>query len=143
LLQTVSYLANNLFIFVSMLRNLHTRIVRHSRKLLVATVLVGIAGLAFSSMGGEKRNKKSSSVPADFTPIRTTAGFTLRAGPSYKGSLGFNQNKASNPLNFNTLITYQKGNTTYILPYNHRVNIGSCGSSDNTQMLHLKVRMHK
>jgi hypothetical protein len=107
--------------------------------------MLGFAGLAFASMGGEKRNKKSSKVTADFTPIKTSSGFTLKAGPSYKGSMIFTQEKTSNRLSFNTLITYQKGNTTYIMPYNHKVNIGTAvpAGCDNLQLLRLKVRMNK
>ena len=126
-----------------MLKNLHTRLTKHTRKIVVAAVMLGIAGFAVASMGGEKRNKKSSKITADFTPIRTSAGFTLKAGPSYKGSMIFNQEKTAGHLSFNTLITYQKGNTTYIMPYNHKVNIGNTGSCDNLQLLRLKVRMNK
>jgi hypothetical protein len=126
-----------------MLRSIHTRIARHTLKIVVATLFLGFAGFAIASMGGEKRNKKSTSLTADFVPIRTTSGFTLKAGPAYKGSITLNQEKSNGYINFNSLVTYQKGNTTYIMPLNHRINIGAIGTSDNTQMLHLKVRMHK
>ena len=127
-----------------MCRNLHTRIARHSRKLVAASMLLVVAGFAFASMGGEKKNRKGSRLTTDFVPIRTSAGFTLKAGPSYKGSLLLNQEKSGSQLSFNTLITYQKGNTTYIMPYNHRVNINKAGASgDNLQLLRLKVKLNK
>ncbi|MCF1714675.1 hypothetical protein L0U88_08565 [Flavihumibacter sp. RY-1] len=128
-----------------MLLNLHTRISKYSLKLLVAAVFLSVTGLAVASMGGEKKAKKASKATEDFVPIRTTAGFTLKAGPSYKGSLGFNSSKVTNgTLSINTLVTYQKGNTTYIMPYNSRISVGKttpCNSS--TQMLNLKVRINK
>lgn len=128
-----------------MLLNLHTRISKHRLKLLVAALFLSITGLAGASMGGEKKAKKAAKATEEFVPIRTTAGFTLKAGPSYKGSLGFNSSKSANgKLSINTLVTYQKGNTTYIMPYNSRINVaktGNCNSS--TQMLNLKVRIHK
>lgn len=126
-----------------MLSFIHTKLVTHSRKLVVAFLLMGVAGLAIASMGGEKRNKKSNAPSAAFTPIRTTAGFTLKAGPAYKGSFNLSQERTPGGLNFNSLVTYQKGNTTYIMPVNHRINLGSTSPVDNTQMLRLKVRMHK
>lgn len=126
-----------------MLSFIHTKLVKHSRKLVVAALLMGVAGLAIASMGGEKRAKKSTAPIAAFTPIRTTSGFTLKAGPSYKGSFNLSQEKTPGGLNFNSLVTYQKGNTTYIMPVNHRINLGSTSPVDNTQMLRLKVRMHK
>lgn len=127
-----------------MLKNLHTRITKHRLKLFSVTILVCVAGLAFASMGGEKRNKKSSSVKTAFTPIRTTSGFTLKAGPAYKGSMTFSQSNANGKLSYNTLITYQKGNTTYIMPFKHRVNMGhSKAPCNNTELLKLKLRLNK
>ncbi|KYP16065.1 hypothetical protein [Flavihumibacter sp. CACIAM 22H1] len=128
-----------------MLLNLHTRISKHGRKLLAAAVLLGITGLAVASMGGEKKAKKTASKPTEhFVPIKTTTGFTLKAGPSYKGSLGFSTTKINqNQLSVNTLVTYQKGNTTYIMPYSSRITIGKTTACNSTQMLNLKLRMHK
>lgn len=127
-----------------MIRSIHTRISKHTLKLAVVTVFLGFAAFAFASMGGEKRNnKKTSTIRSEFIPIRTSSGFTLKAGLAYKGSMILNQEKSNGQIRFNSLVTYQKGNTTYIVPLNHRINIGSVGSSDNTQMLQLKVRMHK
>lgn len=123
--------------------NFHTRLARHGRKLLIAALFIGVAGVAAASMGGEKKGKKASKPTEDFVPIRTSAGFTLKAGPSYKGSLGLTSNKTGNQLSINTLVTYQKGNTTYIMPYNSRITIGKTSSCNNTQLLNLKVRMHK
>lgn len=129
----------------NMLLNLHTRLSKYSLKLLVAALFLGFAGFAGASMGGEKKNKKTTKATEEFIPIRTTAGFTLKAGPSYKGSLGFNSSKTNNgTLAINTLVTYQKGNTTYIMPYNSRISVGKpvpCNSS--TQMVNLKVRINK
>ncbi len=123
----------------------HIQFISHSRKLLAAALMLSLAGLAVASMGGEKKSKKASSATADFVPIKTTSGFTLKAGPSYKGSLGLSSNKAgSGHLNINTLVTYQKGNTTYIMPYNSRISIGkSTACNNSTEMLNLKVRLNQ
>jgi hypothetical protein len=126
-----------------MSRFIHSSVRRHTLKIVIVTVFLGLAGFAIASMGGEKRNRKTSAARTDFTPIKTTAGFTLKAGAVYKGSMLLNQEKVNGQLHFNSLVTFQKGNTTYILPLNHRVNIGSMRTSDNLQMLRLKVRMHK
>lgn len=111
--------------------------------MVVAALLMGVAGLAIASMGGEKKAKKSTTPVTVFTPIRTTSGFTLKAGPAYKGSFNLSQEKTPGGLSFNSLVTFQKGNTTYIMPVNHRIHLGSTNPADNTQMLRLKVRMHK
>jgi hypothetical protein len=126
-----------------MLRTTHIKIRRHTLKIVIVTVFLGLAGFAIASMGGEKRNRKTAAARTDFAPVKTTAGFTLKAGAIYKGSMLLNQEKVNGQLHFNSLVTFQRGNTTYILPLNHRVNIGSTRASDNLQMLRLKVRMHK
>lgn len=110
------------------------------RKTIISLVLISFAALAFASMGGGG-NKKSKTVKADFVPIRTTNGFTLKAGPSYHGSLIFNQEKNKNGVSFNSVVTYQKGNTTYILPYKYKVQ--SYESKSNMQLLNLKMKLHK
>jgi hypothetical protein len=126
-----------------MLVTLHNKIRKHALKMVIVTVLLGFAGLAIASIGGEKRNRKTAAVRTDFAPVKTTTGFTLKAGAVYKGSMLLNQEKANGQLRFNSLVTFQRGNTTYILPLNHRVNIGSTHTTNNMQMLRLKVRMHK
>lgn len=124
-----------------MLRNLHTRINRHSLKLVAMAVLLCIAGLAAASMGGEKKNKKTTTAKKEFVPIRTTTGFTLKAGPAYKGSFTFSQN-SNGKVNYQTLVTYSKGNTTYIMPYQHRVNLAPAKTGcSSTELLKLKVRI--
>jgi hypothetical protein len=112
------------------------------RKTIISFMLVAVAALAFASMGGGG-NKKSKSVKTDFVPIRTTNGFTLKAGPSYRGSMTFGQEKTRNVISFNSVVTYQKGNTTYILPYKYKMQASSFQSKNNMQLLNIKVKMHK
>lgn len=132
-----------------MLRNLHIRINRHRLKLFTAVLLICVTGLAVAATIGGEKKKKTTSVKKEFVPIRTTSGFTLKAGPTYKGSFVLPQTSANGHVNYQTLITYSKGNTTYILPYNHRVNLGpskantNCQGCNSTELLKLKVRLNK
>lgn len=104
--------------------------------------LIAIGAIAFASIGGGNKSKKSSSVKGDFTPIRTTNGFTLKKGPAYYGSMTFGQEIKSNVISFNSVITYQKGNSTYILPYKYRVQNFNQPHT-NLQMFNLRVKIHK
>src|SRR5579863_9845933 len=57
------------------------------RKLLISASLVGIVGLAVASKGGGgDKGKSSTPLKTNFVTIRTTAGFTLKAGPNFMGS---------------------------------------------------------
>ena len=111
-----------------------------AKKAFTSVALIGMAVFAIASMGGGKKNK---SVKADITPIRTTNGFTLKAGPSYNGSMIFGQAKSKNEVSFNSVITYQKGNTTYILPYKYKLQSTSYQSKSSLQMFNLRLSIHK
>lgn len=47
---------------------------------------------------------------------------SLRPGVVYKGSFS-NIEKAPQQTTLQSIITYQKGNTTFIYPYSHKVNV--------------------
>ena len=114
-----------------------------AKKLLISSILLGFAAFAIASMGGGGKSKDKGARP-EFTPIRTTNGFTLKAGPSYRGSVIFAQEKSKNLVAYNSIVTYQKGNTTYILPVKYKLQTSpSSQSSSNLQLLNLKIKLHK
>jgi hypothetical protein len=95
-------------------------------------------------MGGGGNKSKDKAVKPEFTPIRTTNGFTLKAGPVYRGSMLFTQQKTNNLVSLNSIVTYQKGNTIYILPYRYRLQTSSAAQPGSSlQMFNLKIKIHK
>ncbi|HUR11339.1 MAG TPA: hypothetical protein VM012_08215 [Flavitalea sp.] len=110
------------------------------RKTIICCAMIGIVALAWASSGGGKKKTSTSTITKGFTPIRTINGFTLKAGPQYMGSRTAYQH--SNGSIYNTLVTYQKGNTIYILPYRYKSNIKP-GLKNNFNVLDLKIRLHK
>jgi len=142
----VWFLALFFIIFVPVLRNPKISFKNTLQKMLVCAVLVGFAVLTFASMGGGRKSK-TTPVKNDFVPIRTSNGFTLKSGPLYRGSSIISQEKSQNTIVLNSLMTYQKGNTTFIMPYQQKISIpsaASCNKNNNSlQLLNLKVRMHK
>ena len=105
-----------------------------------------IVSLAFGSKGGDNKDKKrNAKLKADFVPVRITSPL-LKNGFTYSGSHVFGIQKEKSSFSLNTLITYQKGNTTYIMPYKYRVNTSALTISpakSNLQMLDVKISMHK
>ncbi len=126
-----------------MLRNPST-LKAFNKKTLTSFILVCFAVMAIASMGGGKTKTKKSSVKPEFTPIRTTNGFTLKAGPDYRGSMIIGQDKNNASISYNSIVTYQKGNTTYILPYRYKLQ-SSCFQSEksNLQMFNLRLKIHR
>lgn len=116
-----------------------------AKKKILASIALVISGLfTFATVGigigGEGKKVVKSSHTKGFTPIKTVNGFTLKAGPQYKGSMIMNQTESRQDIRFKSVVTYQKGNTTYILPYNHQVQKQQ---KSNLEALQWKVNMHK
>jgi hypothetical protein len=124
-----------------MLKNQVTPI-RFAKKAFISFILVGFGALAIASMGGGGSKAKDKTVRPEFTPIRTTNGFTLRTGPVYHGSMIFAQEKTNNLVSLNSIVTYQKGNTTYILPCRYKLQTSALQGS-SLQMLNLRIKIHK
>ena len=115
------------------------------RKLLVSALLITVVGLADASKGGGGEKKKdNSSFKTNFTPIRTTSGFTLKAGPTLTGNYFLSAEKTNNYVSFNTLITYQKGNSVYVMPYHYKINTSMYldnSNKTNLGLLDLRVNL--
>ncbi|MDN3658706.1 hypothetical protein QWZ08_23895 [Ferruginibacter paludis] len=92
-----------------------------TKKLLTIALLFGIAQVAMADRGvGKKKNKTILNI---YTPstLRNSIAFNLKSGLSYKGSLLTNTQTVGNSIMANSLITYQKGNITYVIPYKHKI----------------------
>ncbi|HYF29905.1 MAG TPA: hypothetical protein VD993_02190 [Chitinophagaceae bacterium] len=103
-----------------------------------------MAILTFASKGGGG-GEKNKNVPAAnyFTPIRTANGFTLKSGPVYRGSQLFTQQKKNDVITFTSVITYQRGNTTFILPYKNRVSVPTTKVKNNLNVVDFKINLRK
>ena len=109
------------------------------KKTLISTVMLGVVAFALASSGGGK-GKKAPAVNSGFASISTPAGFTLKSGPKYTGSSLLLTQKSKNFTLYNTLVTYQKGNTIYILPYKYKMQTKSCFKS-NLKLVDLKLNI--
>lgn len=113
------------------------------KKSIISCAMIGVVTLALASSGGGGGKKKSvTPLSSKFTPIRTTNGFTLKAGAQYTGSQIYSSERNHNFVTYNTLVTYQKGNTVYILPNKVTVNTRPQQRS-NLNLLDLRIRLHK
>ena len=82
---------------------------------LATLFLIGLSVAAFATLGdGKSKGKKSSLLSSK--PTITPGKFSLKSGYQYRGSQIINQQKDKNSFTRNSLVTYQKGNMTYVLP---------------------------
>jgi hypothetical protein len=115
------------------------------RKLLISASLIAIVGLAIASKGGGGDKQKTTTLKTNFVPIRTTNGFTLKVGPTFTGSSIVSTQKTREYVSFNTLITYQHGNMTYIMPHTYKIDTRvfmQNNSGSNLSLLDLRINMH-
>lgn len=82
---------------------------------LATLLLIGLSVTAFAIVGDGKSKGKRSSLLSS-RPTITPGKFSLKSGYQYRGSQIINQQKDKNSFTRNSLVTYQKGNMTYILP---------------------------
>ena len=96
------------------------------KKLIIATIMICIAQISLASFTGSS-DKRSNTIFSlkNFNKnfYKTASPFSLRAGFAFKGFQVLNQKKEANgDISFNSMMRFEKGNTTYIYPYKHKVS---------------------
>lgn len=112
------------------------------KKTLISCAMIGAVALAAVASSGGGKKKSETPLKPIYTPIRTTNGFTLKAGPSYAGSHIFSSERSRNFITYNTVVTYQKGSTVYMLPQQVKMNTKPTFKT-NLNLLDLKIKLHK
>lgn len=96
-----------------------------TKKILAVAILFSIVAEAWADrgIGRKSRNKTILNIYAP-SNIRNSIAFNLKSGLSYKGSLlNTRKTEVSSPFMNTSIVTYQKGNTTYIVPYKNKITI--------------------
>ena len=95
-----------------------------TKKLLAVTILFSVVAEALADRGVGRKNKSKATLnitnPAN---IKNSLAFNIKTGLSYKGSLLNSKKTIGNSVMSNTLVTFQKGNTTYIIPYKTKLTV--------------------
>lgn len=91
---------------------------KKAKLILVILILSGIGFSAMADKGIGKKNKAKAKLNITTTnSLRNSISLNLKSGLKYTGSLLVNQQSYSKSYFSNTLLTYQKGNTVYIIPH--------------------------
>ena len=93
------------------------------KKLAISALLLVSAIGAFATLGEGSTKGKSSNSHKSLLSNKTmiTPGtFTLKSGYNFRGSQVINF-ESDRYINLNTVVTYQKGNTTYVMPLKKKV----------------------
>ncbi len=95
------------------------------KKMIIALLLISATHIAMGSFTG-RSNKKSNDLYSlkNFNRnfYKSASMFSLRAGYEYRGTRLLSQRKEANgDITMLTLMRFEKGNTTYIYPYTHKI----------------------
>jgi hypothetical protein len=94
------------------------------RKKLVTALFVVASLAAFATLGdggGEKKLQQSKSLLSARTGLYNFKDFTLKSTYNWRGNTVFNKTHEVKYITLNNVISYQKGNSTYILPMKRKV----------------------
>ena len=98
----------------------------------IILVMALLFGAAFSSLAdrgiGKKTKNKINLNISTPSSLRNSVFFNLSSGLRYTGSLLSKDPFDFNTFNYNTLVTFQKGNTVYIIPYKQIVTVPEMSS---------------
>ena len=97
---------------------------KKAKMILVVIMLSGITYSALADKGIGKKSKTKISLNINTTnSLRNSISLNLKSGLKYTGSLLVNQQFDGKSILSNNLLTYQKGNTVYIIPHKQIVAI--------------------
>lgn len=96
-------------------------IMRRTAKRLVMLSLIAVSAVASFATLGDGNKKSGSKTPLLSSKTYRPGSFSLRSGYTYRGNQVINAQATKHYINLNTTVTYQKGNTTFIVPLKKRV----------------------
>src|SRR6478735_7409820 len=101
---------------------------KFTQKLLVITVFFSIVAEAWADRGVGKRTKTKTllNITAPST-LRNSIALNIKSGLTYKGSLLNTRQPIGNSIMNTSIVTYQKGNTTYIVPFKNKITVAEMG----------------
>jgi len=101
------------------------KIVRRS----VAVFLLAVSAVSsFAILGDKGKSSRNRSLLADQNFTITPGNFSLKSNYNFRGNHVINTEKSTPYINLNTVLTYQKGNTTYIVPLKKKIYITTCNA---------------
>ncbi|MEP7144075.1 MAG: hypothetical protein ABI707_14430 [Ferruginibacter sp.] len=101
---------------------------RFTKKLLAIALLFSIVAEAWADRGvGRKTKSKAILNITAPSNIRNSVTFNIKSGLCYKGSLLNTRQTLGSAIVNTSIVTYQKGNTTYIIPYKNKITVAEIG----------------
>ncbi|MEP7166029.1 MAG: hypothetical protein ABI741_15105 [Ferruginibacter sp.] len=92
-----------------------------AKKILLLGILTGTMLVSFADRGIGKKSKTKVLLNINTnSSFKSSIAINLKNGLKYKGSL-LSNSQQTNSLTSTELVTYQKGNSIYIIPYKQKI----------------------
>lgn len=118
------------------------------KKFIICATMLGVVFIALASTGGGKKKSATTHPNLALIPIRSNGTF-VDARPGYSGSHVLRTEQHGKYTMYRSVVTYQQGNITYVVPsqytiknkdtrlsFNHGLSLRS-----NFNMIDLKLRL--
>jgi len=93
------------------------------RRAAVALSLAACAISAFAVLGDKGKTPRNRSLLSNESFAVLRGSFSLKSNYNFRGSQVMDPNQKNEYISLNTVVTYQKGNTTYIVPLKKKIFI--------------------
>lgn len=108
---------------------------KYTRILPVILLFCGVCLIASADRGGfVKKNKAQLNINTTGN-LKNSIAFNLKSGIVYRGSELLSTSRIGNVLVQESIISYKKGNTVYILPYKQRIAIPQYSQSEGYKLI--------
>jgi hypothetical protein len=113
--QNVAKLKKNVNFVLMIAQKTHKRAINNSVLTLMALLFVSVAVFAVDGIVSKSKSSKAA-----YSNMKKNLSLSLGSGFSYRDNRSFGFKRMGKDNSFNSIITYQKGNITYILPYKNK-----------------------
>ena len=87
-----------------------------------AVVLLAVSAVsAFAILGDKGKSPRSRPFLSNQNYTVTSGSFSLKSNYNFRGSQVINPARSAPYISLNTVLTYQKGNTTYVVPLKKKI----------------------
>ncbi|MDQ6757726.1 MAG: hypothetical protein M3004_12415 [Bacteroidota bacterium] len=112
---------------------------KYSKLAVIVSLFCFATYIATADRGGFGRRGKIHFNIITINTLKHSIPFNLKTGLSYKGSSVLTHQQIGNFIFNNSIISYQKGNTIYIVPYKQKVLIPSYSAATGYKLI---IRPH-
>lgn len=109
--------------------------IKYSKIAAIALLICFVTFVAIADRGGFGRRNKIHFNIITLNTLKSSIGNNLKSGLNYKGTTVINQQHVGNSIFTNNIVSYQKGNTVYILPYKQKVLIQSYSPASGYKLI--------